>query len=457
MQSRHAAAQNQLDELIRDITDAGRVYQGGASEIFGDSLDKKLQTGANASLARLFGEYGDGDHKSWGVALKRARDGSDEPLKIVGWDKATEDHPVVRRVMTEIGNGAKGGEIRKTLQASPYGWPRDAIDAALIALHRNGTIRAELNRQPVAPGHLDQNKISTTEFYPEKVRLSASDKLALRGLFQKAGLSVKRGEEEIKVREFLAVPSTLASEAGGEAPLPAAPSTTVIDELATLHGSEQLGAILEKMDELQVSIKAWTKIRDRIKVRKPPWEQLERLANHAKTLPVHAEIGPEIEAIMTNRSLLDDTDHVMPLKTKTANALRAALTEQTEALQTAYDTGLEILTADSSWQQLDDATTSSILSLVGLTPPNPPVTRTDEDVLCELDKASLDARASTVAAVSARVTHALEEAARRLRPEARRITIRTATLEDEGAVRAWIKEHESKLLEGVAHGPVIVG
>ena len=27
----------------------------------------------------------------------------------MGWNKATDDHPVVRRVMTEVGNGAKGG------------------------------------------------------------------------------------------------------------------------------------------------------------------------------------------------------------------------------------------------------------------------------------------------------------------------------------------------------------
>ena len=35
------------------------------------------------------------------------------------------------------------------------------------------------------------------EFYPEKVRLNASDKLAIRGLFQKTDLSVKSGEEEV--------------------------------------------------------------------------------------------------------------------------------------------------------------------------------------------------------------------------------------------------------------------
>jgi len=457
MQSRHAAAVHQLDELIRDITGAGKVYQGGGAEIFGDSLANKLESGANASLARLFPEFGAGDHKSWGIALKRAREGSDEPLKIVGWDKATEDHPVVRRVLTQLGNGAKGNDIRKALQASPCGWPRDAIDAALIALHRNGTIRAQLNGQPVAPGHLDQNKISTTEFHPEKVRLSASDKLALRGLFQKAGLSVKGGEEEIKARDFLAALRSLASAAGGDAPLPAPPSTTSIDELASKHGSEQLGEILARKDELEACIDTWTKTRDRITQRQPAWSQLEKLERHTTALPIHTEIGPEVEAIRTNRSLLDDTDHMTPLLTRAANALRAALTEQDDALKSAYDSGLGTLSADASWQLLDDTAKQGILNQVGLAPPIPPVIKTDENVLRELDRASLEARASATAAVPARIAKALEEAAKRLKPEAKRISVRTATLEDEAAVRAWLDEHERKLLDAVAKGPVIVG
>ena len=51
MQSRHAAAQQLLEDLIRDITTSARVLQGGGAEVFGDSLVKKLETAANAALA----------------------------------------------------------------------------------------------------------------------------------------------------------------------------------------------------------------------------------------------------------------------------------------------------------------------------------------------------------------------------------------------------------------------
>jgi hypothetical protein len=51
----------------------------------------------------------------------------------------------------------------------------------------------------------------------------------------------------------------------------------------------------------------------------------------------------------------------------------------------------------------------------------------------------------------------LEEAARKQAPDAKKVTLRTATLENEAAVLAWIDEHQTILLEAVAKGPVIVG
>ena len=62
---------------------------------------------------------------------------------------------------------------------------------------------------------------------------------------------------------------------------------------------------------------------------------------HANALPIYTEIAPEVDSIKANRSLLDDTDHVAPLLTTTANGLRTALTEQANAHQSSYKSGLE--------------------------------------------------------------------------------------------------------------------
>jgi hypothetical protein len=91
-----------------------------------------------------------------------------------------------------------GGDVRKTLRASPYGWPQDAIDAALIALHRTQHLSATWNGAVLAPGQVDQGKISKAEFRVEKVTLTVTETLAIRKVFQALGVSCKAGEELAK-------------------------------------------------------------------------------------------------------------------------------------------------------------------------------------------------------------------------------------------------------------------
>lgn len=458
MQSRKASAQQMLDELIKDIVTAAKVFQGGGNEVYGESLSKKLETAAEASLARLYPEFSDGDHKAWGTALKRARDGNDEPLRIVGWDKSTEDHNVVRRVKAEVGTGAKGKDIRSKLQSSPYGWPRDAIDTALVILHRREVISATLNEQPVEPGQLDQNKIPKTVFKLEVDEpLSASEKLEIRSLFHEAGLSVRAGEEKSKASEYLSRLKDLAQASGGEPPLPACPSTDKIDDIIALHGNEQLRAILEAKDELAASRKNWLKIAERIEKRRPEWDQLTQMLPYSEKLPVYESINNEVQAINENRSLLDDTDYITPLLNKTANALRSALTDIANKYESEFNQGMEDLSEDPVWKQIEKNKKQEILGNIPLKPASSPSTKTNENILRELNTASLDARNSEIAAIPSRITKALEEAAKSLNPEATTISIRSATLENEDAVNEWIEEHRKKLLEAVKKGPIIIG
>ncbi|WP_126425785.1 BREX system P-loop protein BrxC [Brevibacillus marinus] len=457
MTSRLLSAQSARDELIREVVTSAKVFQGGGNEIYGDSLKSKIETAAQASLARLFLRFAEGDHRAWETALRRAREGSDQPFSIVGWDQSTEDHPVAREVMAVVGSGLKGSEVRKTLKGAPYGWPQDAIDAALVALHRAGLLRATLNGQPVQPGQLDQNRIPSTEFRPEKIRLGTMDKIELRGLYQKAGVSVRSGEEELKANQFLETLLELARAAGGDPPLPARPDTRKIEELKRLTGTEQLGAILQVKTVLEKWIDEWTILKKRAEKRLSGWMMLERLIAHAETLSVAAEVRPDMEAIRSERSLLGDTDHVPPIRTKVATVLRAALTEQFNAMRKAWDEGVKTLQGDTSWAALDDNTRNDILNRVGLRAPVEPLIRSDEDLLRELDRQPLAARADAVAAMPERIAQALEEAARKLKPKAQRVSLRPATLETEDEVKAWLAEHERKLLEAIKQGPVIIG
>lgn len=265
------------------------------------------------------------------------------------------------------------------------------------------------------------------------------------------------GEEEFKANEFLDALLHLARAAGGDPPIPARPDTSKIEDLKRLTGTEQLGAILQAKAEFEQWIEDWTALKAQAEKRLPAWKLLESLLAHAETLPVAAEVKPEIEAIRSGRSLLAPIDHVSPIRAKVAAGLRAAVTELFSALQKAFEEGIQTLQDDASWQSLDESARDQILGQVGLKPPTEPAIKTDESLLAELDRQSLAARADAVAAVPERVTRALAEAAHRLKPEARRVTVRRAMLETEDEVRGWLAEHERMLLEEIKRGPVVIG
>jgi len=461
MGSRRATAEHARDEIVQDVIRAAKVLQGSGSEIFGEGLGAKIASGAEASLARLFPRFDEGDHRGWEAAVRRAKDGSDQPLKVVGWDGATEDHPVAKEVLTKVGTAARGTDLHRALKAAPYGWPQDAIDAALLALHRSSHLRATRNGQPVPVGSLDQAGVKAAEFRPEKVRLTTSQRIALRGLFEKLGITTKSGDEELRAPAFLDVLRALAGRAGGPAPLPPAPDTKLVEDLTRLAGSEQLGAIHENRNELEKKIAAWTKLAERAEIRRPAWERAAALRRHADGLPVLGEVAPELDAIESQRSLLDDTDHVAPLIAKVAAALRETLTSLHAALRGAIERAEATLASDPTWSKLDATAQSEIRRQLGLNAPSPLSVATDEALRHSLDTRSLSAWQADIDAVGERVAKALEEATKRLDPDdpqrpAATVAIRRGTLADEAAVRGWLEEHETKLLEAVRKGPVIV-
>ncbi|HVQ76899.1 MAG TPA: BREX system P-loop protein BrxC [Candidatus Binatia bacterium] len=461
MDSRRRVAESSRDGIVREVIRAARMFQGGGSEVFGEGLAEKIATGAQASLARLFPRFDEGDHRAWEPAVKRARDGSDQPFKVVGWDGATEEHPVSREVLARAGAGARGTDLHKALKSSPYGWPQDAIDAALIALHRSGHLRAtRSNGQPVVPGSLDQAGVKGAEFRAERVRLTTSQRIALRGLFGQIGVAARSGEEEARAAGFLDALVALAARAGGEAPLPAAPDTRPIEGLKRLAGTEQLGAILDRKDAIAESIRAWTRLAERAEARRPAWALAIAMRHHAEGLPILVDVGPQLDAVVPQRSLLDDSDHVGPLVSALGAALRERLTASHAALTAAVQQAAAMLAADVTWTGLDPAGQAAICREVGLVTPPALQIGTDDSLRRTLDARPLSAWRDNLDAVPHRIARALDQAAARLPAggsgPATTIAIRRGTLADEGAVRAWLAEHEEKLVEAVRKGPVIV-
>ncbi|MCY3930749.1 MAG: BREX system P-loop protein BrxC [Acidobacteria bacterium] len=462
MESRMAEARRRRDELVAGLLRSAVVWQGGGAEVHGEDLGEKVAAAAPACLARLFPEFDRGDHRSWPTAVTRARQGNDQPLVAVAWTRPVEEHPVAREVLDKVGAGARGAEVRRVLEAPPFGWPRDAIDACLLALHASRHLRATRNGAPVAPGTLDQGTIQQSRFRPEKVVLGAQELIALRGLFQKAGVQTKPGQEEQTTPLFVAKLRELAHGAGGDAPLPPRPDTAFLDDLARLTGPEQLEAILSTAERIRESLTRWRALSQRLPQREAAWRRLDRLLHHARGLPCHPEVETEVQAISSQRSLLEESDPTSPLCQRLASELRSALSDRRAALDRAVADFLAQLDAVPAWGRLEPGQRAAILSEHRLAPPAQAGVSSDEELLRALDERSLTAWDAEIDAVPARQTKALAEALRLVAPPEdapsapTTVTLRRDALADEAAVRAWLREHEERLLEAVRKGPVIL-
>ena len=222
MQTRLLEATRNRDSLSKEIINSAKVFQGGGNERLELTLQEKVEQAANASLDRMFPSFKDADDARWNKVIQQARGGAENPLEAVDFKDKTEKHSVCSAILSFVGAGKKGKEIRSHFADSPYGWPRDAVDAALISLFASGHLAAIHNGVLLKPKELDQSKIPVTDFRVETITIPAKDRIKLRSLYLAAGIPCKPNEESSAAGPFLLKLQDLARGAGGEAPLPGA-------------------------------------------------------------------------------------------------------------------------------------------------------------------------------------------------------------------------------------------
>ena len=456
MESRRARAVGERDRLIREIVSSAKVFQGGGNEVLLSTLEDRIETSGNDALVRLFPRFKEADSAAWPAVIKRARAGADHPFEPTGHAEATEKHPVCKQVLSTIGAGKSGADIRKTLSGSPFGWPRDAVDATLIALHRSQHITATLNGATVLLGQLGQNKISKSDFRIEQAILSLPDRLVLRKLFLDLGVPCKSGEEGVRAGEFLARLLDLAKSAGGDAPLPAAPQTDVIEDIQRLVGNEQLVAIKNKAGEWERTIKDWQAVKEHVDTRLPRWSLVKRLAQHAAPIEDAKPQLEEIEAVESQRLLLVSSDPLSNICKTLAGILRSTVLESFAAHEKAFDDAIKSLEENEVWKRVTAADQSAIKGAVGLKAPTRPAVSNDESLVGHLDRKPLPNAQAEIDAITGRLAQAIERAAKLLEPKVKTIELERCTLRSAAEVEVWAERQKNILLDAVAHGPVLV-
>jgi PAS domain-containing protein len=415
-----------------------------------------VRTAADSSLDRLFPNFHDADHDRWDGVIKQAKDGAEDALKLVGFTGKPDKHTVCSALLSAIGSGKKGKEIRLTFEENPYGWPRDAVDAGLIVLHTTGHLRATHNGNPLSTGQLDQAKIPATEFRVESATIDVTQKIKLRKLFQSAGITCKPGEETDKASLFLAKLLDIADHAGGDPPMPARPSTLHIDTLRGLAGNEQLTEILKQHDTLAQQLKDWSAAADLAAKCKPAWEILIRLLSHSSALPAAVDLQKQADAVCDERRLIDPSDPVPAIHKATAALLRTALNNAYSEFTAVFNRELKILQTNDNWKRLSSAKQKEILMAEGIdTMPTLDVSD-DAALLRSLEECPLASWRTRINALPQQFVNAVLTAARLLEPKTQHVHLTSSTLKTTEDVKEWVSKTEQGLLSKLKDGPVVI-
>lgn len=447
-------ANHRIRELLGHIVGAAKVFLGGGQEANGIELADKVQDSGQSALVRLFPQFSEADHANWGQVVTRARAGDVGALSQVGYQGDVTKHPVCRRVLDLIGAGKKGKDLREFFKSAPFGWPQDAIDGALFVLLVAGNLRATYNGQPAQAQTLAQNHLGAASFYVDVPPLDVKQRLDLKALFQKAGVTAQNGKESEAAAQFLQQLLDLAEAAGGAAPRPQSPDSQDIRSLQMLSGNAQLLKIHENKDDLAAKLSLWKKNADGIAKRSSAWERLLAFQEFANGLPEEESCSKSIAAILAARGLLADPDPIPELTKQLTSALRNALGKQQDDLAAAFLAGNEKLAAAEVWSRLTDEQRTLLVNSCQLTPPPKAPIGTDEEILLALRARSIADRSNLLDAVPQRFSRALDEATRLLEPKAQRIELAHATIHSVDELDKWLADVRLQVEAKLKDGPV---
>lgn len=456
METRYRDAQKQVQALLREIFDGVQVLQAGGNEVDGNTIAERVETAAKASLIRLYREFDTADHPGWGKVYDRAsKEGGQNALEALSYSGDAEQHPVCAAITRYIGVSKKGSEIREHFLAAPYGWPQDAIDGGLAVLMAAGILIAEDSRKsPVTAATLERKQITQTNFRPESISIRPVDLIKIRGVLSSSGIDCQPGEEASKLPLLAEKGRELAKRAGSEAPFPKAPDSKLFDELARHSGNAQLKHVLDEQEAIKQAIKDWADIAKRIEARRSDWTLVKGLLDLSRGLSFHAAIQTEVDAIVSQRSLLDEPNPVSGLIQQLVNKLRDAIQFHVRAYLARHAECLDQLQTDSHWQQLSPEQQQAILDKRKLLKLEEPALNDAAAIIDSLNDVSLEQWTDRTESLASKFDNARMEAVQLLQPKLQRITLPRKTFETEADVDTWLAEVKQQVLDKLNDGPV---
>jgi hypothetical protein len=461
MEYRFKEADRSKKTILKQIFDQIQVKLAGGQEVEGESLAEQIQNAGELACQRLYGKFKMADNKGWAKVFNRASTQADaNALETIDHNDDADKHPVCAEVKRFIGVMKTGREIIEEFKDAPYGWGKDTIEGALFAMLAAGVLKASDGQEKAVDAKsLDRSSVTQTKFRPENVTLSKVQIIKVRGLINALlpeGENCGTGEEHSKLPLAIVHAKQVAKSAGGESPLPLAPSTTVLTNLEMYSGNDQLEQAFQGKDDIQTQFTQWQDQAELAKARTSQWHELKIAMDYCKNLVVHTSLEQQTQSIIQNRSLLVDPNPVKPLLQQAATALREAITAKLAEYGQEFNVCQRDLADDSNWSQLDHAKQQEFLAKRNLS--NVPNIDLSSGVAVydAIEATSFEQWSDRIAALPGRFELVRKDAVSLLTPQVVYYKVNKPTIQTEDDLQAWLKDTEQQLRTQLAKGPVTI-
>ena len=450
MQSRANKALTTAKEIVHEAVAQSRVHQAGGKLIAG-SPSEAVKVAATNALARLYPQFAEGDHVGWDKVRGRAMRKDPDAMKAVDHAGAPESHPVCKALLTELGPGRKGSDLRSKFTGPPYGWSQDAVDGALVVVANAGLVRVTGDDgKPASLPDLPRQKIGTCTFRGETTIITIAQRMPVRGLLTDADIPYENNQEHLVLTMLLERLEAAARQSGGEPPAPEPEKVPNITSYKSLSGNDLLAGLAADAMNLRDKLKAWTAAAQKIGERLPNWRLAERLV----ALGAVDQQG-DLDDLLSGRRLLADPDPVPPLISATTETLRAKLNAAHADWEAAWQKGEQRLAEVPTWSKLSPEQKHTIRLDCGLLMVPKPAVDTPQTIAKALSQRGLSEWENMSKALPARIEDALASAAALLEPKARAVSLPGALLKSETELDKWLGKVRERIAKALAEGPVI--
>lgn len=457
MEMRKQTASFTLDSLTKDVLSNAKVYQAGGNEISGDSLKDMILTGLRNAVTRLYRNFEDSDRSGWDNVYSQAKQGAPDALKKIGYEGEPEQHPVCKSILSYIGAGKKGIDIRSNFAAPPYGWSGDAIDGSLQVLLVSGAlcITDEYGKNPEIIA-LDRKMLGKCIFRVESVTVTVKQRIQIRALFMKVSLHADPNKELLAVPQFLQEMSKLTENASGDAPLPEPSRIPLLDEIRVTSGNERLHLIYNNFTTLSLIIEQLRVTANKINERKPVWDKFVQLRDYTMEMPELHELLKQGQAIENQRLLLSDPDPVVLLHQQWEDLVRIKLSQFAKDFSKNYTRHMDNLLKDEFWLLLTSVQKEVLILEHNINPINDIQFGSYNEIIQSIKKYPPESWSDRIDALSQRFHDIRSHAAKIFEPESQTVNIPMRTLKTQDDIDNWLSEMKAALESVIDLGPIVL-